>query len=76
MTSLAMISPATEGTKAVLPGIERFELLWVFWGLTEAGVIGASSEYTTFSFWMPLFFNSRLITLASGHIVVLYISVT
>ena len=33
--------------------------------------IGSSSEYTTFSFLTPRFFNSRRITFASGHTLVL-----
>ena len=33
--------------------------------------IGSSLEYTTFNFFIPLVFNSFLITFASGHTLVL-----
>ena len=42
----------------------------------EVYVHNCSSEYSTFSFLIPRFFNSRRITLASGHTLVLYISAT
>ena len=44
--------------------------------ISSIGLVGCSSEYTTFNFFMPRFFNSRLITFARGQTFVLYMSAT
>ena len=79
MTSPARISPATDGTNAILPGISRRSVhLWTVPGgqtqcdrqlilISSIGLIGCSLEYTTFNFLTPRFFNSRRMTRASGQ---------
>ena len=64
-----MINPATEGTIEILPAFTFSSVLSII-------LIGSSFEYITLSFLIPLFFNSFLITFASGHTLVFYISVT
>lgn len=83
MISPAIISPATDGTKAVLPGTWRRAVHFrcVPGGQTQCvlqliselsiGVRGFSLEYTTFSFLIPRFFNSYRITRAKGQTEVL-----
>ena len=82
-TSPARISPATDGTNAMLPGMSLLSVhfLSVPGGHTQcclqlilissSGRTGFSSDYTTFSFFTPRAFNSLRITFASGHIFVL-----
>ena len=62
MTSPAMISPTTEGTKEMLAGMRS--------PLRNGG----SFEYTVFSESMPRFLSSVRRALASGHTEVLYMS--
>ena len=78
-----MISPATDGTKAVLPGMSRrsvhlcfapggqMQFVLQLIPMSSSGRVGCSSEYTTFNFFTPRFFSSRRMTLASGHTLVL-----
>ena len=83
MTSPAMISPATEGTKERLPGMSlrsvhlccapggQMQLVRQLLAISSIGLVDGYSEYTTFNFLTPLFFNSLLITLARGQTLVL-----
>ena len=57
MISPAMMSPTTDGTKETLPGV-----------LSPLGLMGGSSENTTFRWLMPLLRNSVRITLARGSV--------
>ena len=57
MISPAMMSPTTDGTKETLPGV-----------LSPLGLMGGSSENTTFRWLMPLLCNSVRITLARGSV--------
>ena len=78
-----MISPATDGTNAVLPGIALFsvhlccapggqiQFVLQLFAISSFGLIGISSEYTTFNFLTLLFFNSLRMTFARGHTFVL-----
>lgn len=78
-----MISPATDGTNAVLPGIAllsvhlcfapggQIQFVLQLFAISSLGLIGISSEYTTFNFLTLLFFNSLRITFARGHTFVL-----
>ncbi len=87
-TSPAIISPATDGTNATLPGMSlrsvhlcsapggQMQLFLQLIAISSIGLVGISSEYTTLSFLTPLFFSSLLMTFASGHTFVLYISAT
>ena len=68
--SLAIISPAAEGTNAQLAGVARRLPV----GASPSGNfsrgmegLGTSSDHTTVSFLTPRFFNSFLITLARGQ---------
>ena len=62
MTSAAIINPTTDGTKALLPGID----FPVFSSLADV-LIGVSLEYTTLSLLTPRFLSSWRITLAKGQ---------
>src|SRR5256885_118565 len=87
-TSPAMISPATDGTNARLPGISlrsvhlcsapggQMQLVLQLIDISSIGLVGFSSEYTTLSFFTPRFLSSRRMTFARGHMLVLYISAT
>ena len=78
-----MISPATDGTNALLPGTCRrcvhfrtvpggqMQFSRQLIDISSIGVIGGSLEYTTFNFLTPLRLSSRRITFASGHTEVL-----
>ena len=82
-TSPAIISPTTDGTNATLPGISLLsvhlcsapggQIQWFLQliAISSFGLVGCSSDYTTFSFFTPRFFSSRRITFASGHTFVL-----
>ena len=73
-----MIRPATDGTKAVEPGISLRTVHFLVpggqmqWDLqliagSSSGLLGCSVEYTTFRLLIFLFRHSLRITLASGQ---------
>ena len=78
-TSPAMISPATDGTNAVLPGISllsvhlraapggQIQCVLQLIDISSIGVRAFSLEYTTFRLSTLRFFNSRRMTFASGQ---------
>src|SRR5690625_4647385 len=70
-TSEAIISPATEGTKAILPGTA-----FLLWLVSRLAFSGSSSDHTTFKESTFRLLSSLLITLAKGQILVSYISPT
>ena len=79
----AMINPATAGTNATLPGISlrsvhlclapggQMQFVRQPIDISSFGLVGCSSEYTTFSFFTPRFLSSLRITFANGHTLVL-----
>lgn len=81
ITSPAIMSPTTDGTKEILPGTDRrasqFRALpgGQIHSLPQppciTGLIGCSFEYTTFNDFIWRAFNSLRITLASGQTLVL-----
>ncbi len=87
-TSPAMISPTTDGTNAVLPGISRrsvhlccapggqIQCVRHDMDISSMGRVGCSSEYTTFSFFTLRLRHSIRITSASGQTFVLQLSAT
>ena len=83
ITSPAMISPTTDGTNAVLPGISRrsvhlccapggqIQCVRQDMDISSMRRVGCSSEYTTFSFFTLRLRHSMRITFASGQTLVL-----
>ena len=83
ITSPPRISPATDGTKEILPGMALLSVhLWVdpggqtqpvrqLFSIFSRGFTEGSVEYTTFNFFTPRFFSSLRMTFARGHMVVL-----
>ena len=71
-----MISPATDGTNARLPGISlrsvhlcsapggQMQLFLQLMDISSRGLMGFSSEYTTLRRFTPRFLSSRLMTFA------------
>ena len=78
-TSPAMISPATDGTNARLPGISlrsvhlcsapggQMQLVLQLIDISSIGLVGFSSEYTTLSYYTPQFLRTRRMTFARGQ---------
>ena len=74
-----MISPATDGTNATLPGISlrsvhlcaapggQIQCVLQLIDISSIGVRAFSLEYTTFRLSTLRFFNSLLMTFASGQ---------
>lgn len=74
MTSAAIIRPATDGVKALLPG--AIELPLSSESGSATGFMTGSVEKTHLSCFMLRFFSSLRITRASGHTEVLEMSAT